>query len=106
MVIMGVDVCEEPGEPGYEKLTNNLRDAYKIALDGKSPSFTTWRVRPMGEEKYINDCILYSDQQVRVLQALDIPSEKLIGQSRLPSNLCGSDHVPLVADFQRILPES
>ena len=42
-----------------------IQDAYAFALEGKHPSFTTWRYRPTGEEKYTNDSIFYNDVGLR-----------------------------------------
>ena len=104
MVVVGADICENPDEQGYEHLTSKFKDSYRFALSGRHPPWTTWRWRPIGEEKYTNDVILYNEQALRVLQVLDVPGH--VGEIRLPSNACGSDHIPLVTDFQRIVQES
>ncbi|KAL5260708.1 hypothetical protein ACHWQZ_G010759 [Mnemiopsis leidyi] len=106
LVIIGADLCENPSDRGYDHLITKFKDAYTFALEGKHPSFTTWRQRPTGEEKYTNDCILYSDVGLRVLQALDVPSDAAVGNLRLPSRLCGSDHISLICDFQRVMETS
>ena len=39
----------------------------------------------------------------RVLQVLDTPVDAAIGGCKLPNNTCGSDHISLVCDLQRII---
>lgn len=103
ILVIGADLCENPSQRGYDHLITKYKDAYTVALEGKHPSYTTCRLRPLGEESYTNDCILYSDQRLRVLQALDVPAVSALGDFKLPSRSCGSDHVSLVCDFQRIV---
>ena len=55
----------------------NLKDAYSFALEGKHPSFTTWRLRPTGEEKYTNDYIFYDDVKLRYFVKILVSSVTL-----------------------------
>ncbi|XP_063679808.1 nocturnin-like [Bolinopsis microptera] len=103
IVILGADLCESPSQRGYDHLIAKFKDAYSFALEGKHPSFTTWRLRPTGEEKYTNDYIFYDDVKLRVLQALATPPDSTVGEYKLPNRFCGSDHISLVCDFQRIM---
>ena len=49
------------------KMCNHFtQDAYTFALDGKSLPYTTWRIRPEGEEKYSNDCVFFNEKNFRL----------------------------------------
>lgn len=103
MIVLGCDLCESSTGDGYKHISDKFKDSYSVANLGKQPDYTTWRVRPLGEEKFVNDFTFYNANNLRVCQVLNVPDEKCIGERRLPNINSASDHVPLITDFQRIL---
>ncbi|KAK3100780.1 hypothetical protein FSP39_025205 [Pinctada imbricata] len=75
-----------------------------LSPDRVEPPFTTWQVRGsyMGNKEtcVAIDYIFFSKDHFRVKSVLDIPSEREIGQKRLPSLLYPSDHLSLVCDLE------
>jgi len=98
------DFNAEPTEPLYAVMKAcklNLSSAYtSLSSDGATePRYTTWKVRPNGEECHVIDYIWYTKLGLKVKRVLDVASEAEIGPSRLPSHTYPSDHLSLVCDF-------
>ncbi|XP_045205264.2 nocturnin-like [Mercenaria mercenaria] len=102
-VIYCGDFNAEPIEPVYSVMklcAIGLSSAYTV-LSGNNtePKYTTWKIRPKGEECHTIDYIWYSNKGLKVKSVLDVASEEEIGKNRLPSFKYPSDHLSLVCDF-------
>jgi len=110
-VILSGDFNAEPSEPVYKTVTENekspLQSAYNIRVEGSKEEndtednleYSTWKIRETGEQKHILDYIFHSSH-LKTVSSLDMPTEKQIGEDRLPSRQFGSDHLSLVADLR------
>lgn len=97
------DFNAEPTEPVYDVVCNsalNLASAY--ALDGKEPSYTTWKIREEGEQCHTLDYIFYTKNKLQVDAVLEFPTDRQIGENRLPSLGYPSDHLSLVCDLSYV----
>ncbi|XP_065226016.1 nocturnin isoform X2 [Planococcus citri] len=97
------DFNAEPTEAVYDVMcssTSNLGSAY--ALDGKEPSYTTWKIREEGEQCQTLDYIFYTKNKLRVDAILEFPNDGQIGENRLPSLVYPSDHLSLVCDISYV----
>ena len=52
-------------------LRNLSQDSYSAANLGKQPDYTTWRIRPLGEEKFVNDFTFYNANNLRSVSLCD-----------------------------------
>ena len=68
------------------------------AYGSPEPEFTTWKIRPAGEQRYCGDYI-FCGGGCRGLQRLALPTAEAIGPARLPSFQHPSDHLHLIADL-------
>lgn len=103
-VIFCGDFNAEPTEPLYNVMKSchlNLSSVYTHLSADKNtePKYTTWKVRPKGEECHTIDYIWYTKSGLRVKSVLDVATEEEIGKNRLPSARYPSDHLSLVCDF-------
>lgn len=103
-VIFCGDFNAEPKEPLYTVMSScplNFGSVYtSLSPDGKTePKYTTWKVRPKGEECHVIDYIWYTKSGLKVKSVLDIATEEEIGKNRLPSARYPSDHLSLICDF-------
>lgn len=104
------DFNAEPIEPVYSTILNNdllnMSSAYAksgiYSQDGpySEPPYTTWKVREEGEVCHTIDYVFYSSDKMDVEQVLDFPTEKEIGEGRVPSYAYPSDHFSLVCDLK------
>lgn len=97
-VIITGDFNGPPSEPMFSTMTNNDKLPLNSSYDTEPNSWTTWKIRDTGEEKYILDYIFHSPE-LKALRVLGTPDEESVGADRLPSLTFPSDHISLVADF-------
>ncbi|XP_050542104.1 nocturnin isoform X3 [Daktulosphaira vitifoliae] len=100
-VICG-DFNAEPIEPVYNTMCSYpslpLDSAYKVS--GSEPPYTSWKIRGgEGEVMHTIDYIFYTKQKLTVSAILNMPTEKDVGENRVPSFSYPSDHFSLVSDF-------
>lgn len=103
-VIFCGDFNAEPTEPLYSVMKAcqlNLTSAYTSLSHDKQtePKYTTWKVRPNGEECHVIDYIWYTSSGLKLKSILDIATEDEVGKNRLPCARYPSDHLSLVCDF-------
>lgn len=102
-VIYCGDFNAEPTEGVYSVMKScnlGLSSAYtSLSKDNSEPKYTTWKIRPKGEECHTIDYIWYSRKGLKIKSILDVAAEKEIGVNRLPSSRYPSDHLSLVCDF-------
>lgn len=102
-VIYCGDFNAEPTEGVYSVMKScslGLSSAYTaLSKDNSEPKYTTWKVRPKGEECHTIDYIWYSKKGLKIKSILNVAAEGEIGKNRLPSLKYPSDHLSLVCDF-------
>lgn len=102
-VIFCGDFNAESKEPVYAVMKGcslGLSSAYStLSADNSEPKYTTWKIRPKGEECHTIDYIWYTKKGLKVKAVLNVASDDEIGKDRLPSFRYPSDHLSLVCDF-------
>lgn len=108
-IILGGDFNAEPTEPIYNTVLNsgpNLASAYaesnintRIPSGDREPPYTTWKIREEGEVCHTIDYVFFTKNKLELESVLEFPSEKDIGEDRVPSLSYPSDHFSLVCDF-------
>ncbi|XP_060565805.1 nocturnin-like [Ruditapes philippinarum] len=95
-VIYCGDFNAEATEPVYSVMKScsiGLNSAYTLlSKNNEEPKYTTWKIRPKGEECHTIDYIWYSNKGLKVKSVLNIAVEEEIGKNRLPSLKYPSDH--------------
>ncbi|CAG9763398.1 unnamed protein product [Ceutorhynchus assimilis] len=99
-VILSGDFNAEPIEPVYSTVCQaDLTSAYKECV-ASEPPYTTWKIRQEGEVCHTIDYIFYSKNLLEVESVLEFPTEKDIGEGRVPNLSYPSDHFSMACDFR------
>ena len=80
-VIITGDFNGPPSEPMFSTMTNNDKLPLNSSYDTEPNSWTTWKIRDTGEEKYILDYIFHSPE-LKALRVLETPDEESVGADR------------------------
>jgi nocturnin len=104
-VIIAGDFNGDADEPFYELVREaGFASAYRTFLDGKEPTFTTWKFREHdgieNEQCHTIDYIFYKPQGFVPVAILKLPSKEEIGPNGLPSNEYPSDHLAIETVFR------
>ena len=106
MIIAG-DFNGDTDEPFYELVRKaGFSSAYRMVLNDKEPSFTTWKIREKDgaedDQCHTIDYIFYKPEGFVPKAILKLPSREEIGVDALPSNEYPSDHLALETIFNII----
>ena len=104
-VIISGDFNGDCDESFYDVVRKaGFSSAYRTMLNGKEPSFTTWKFREHDgiedEQCRAIDYIFYKPQGFVPIAILNLPSKQDIGVNGLPSNEYPSDHLAVEAIFK------
>ncbi|XP_039251600.2 nocturnin-like [Styela clava] len=111
-IVLCGDFNATPNEPVYKVMReyndNSFNSAYTSlsnpqttnnGYNDSEPPYTTWCIRPSGENPKTVDYVFYSKCYFNINSILELPSDELIGPNRLPSLNYPSDHLSLVCDM-------
>ncbi|XP_066148228.1 nocturnin isoform X2 [Euwallacea fornicatus] len=111
-LILSGDFNAEPEEPVYSTILkgdSNFASAYaegnstspkdRVPSANREPPYTTWKIREEGEICHTIDYVFYTQNKLDLEGVLEFPSEKDIGENRVPNLSYPSDHFSLVCDF-------
>ncbi len=102
-VVVGGDFNDVPWSPAYRAMLDGgqLCSAYAAAGQGEEAPWTTWKVRNSGEVRRTIDYLFFGPEKLRPAAVLSPPALALIDPNRLPSWRYPSDHLSLMAHFER-----
>ena len=98
------DFNGESYEPFYELIKAsrlNFESAY-LSILKEEPVFSTWKIRPLYEEKRLIDYIWFTSDSIVTSSVLLPMEEDKVPETKFPSANHPSDHILLCADFRYI----